>query len=190
MPRRPRNFVEGLYHVACQASDTRFLFLSDPERELFLDGLAATFERFELDLVTYTLMGSHYHVVLFTPDSRVSPALQRLHTWYSTKHNKGRGRTAHLFCSHFFARQITGDDDLLGACRYVARNPVEAGLVTQPLAWRWSSARAHAGLEPPRIPLYEEPLRAALGGGRTWRALYVDCIEAEEEQAANASQPG
>ncbi len=71
MPRRPRNFVEGLYHVACQASDTRFLFLSDPERELFLEGLAVTFERFELGLVTYTLMGSHYHLVLFTPDARL-----------------------------------------------------------------------------------------------------------------------
>jgi putative transposase len=190
MPRRPRDFAEGFYHVACQASDTRFLFLSDAERELFLDALTETFERFDLSVVTYTLMGTHYHLVLLIPDSRLSTALQRLHTWYSRRHNTCRGREAHLFRSHFFARQLTSDDDLLGACRYVARNPVEAGLVKHPLDWRWSSARAHAGLERPRIPLYEEPLRAAFGGGPNWRASYVDCIEAAEERPAKAAQPG
>lgn len=183
MGRRPRNFVAGLFHVAAHASDTRFLFLSDSERELFLDSLAATFERFELGVVTYTLMGSHYHVVLLTPDARVSKALQRLHTSYSRRHNKGRCRGAHLFRSHFFARELTSDEELIGACRYVARNPVEAAIVGDPLDWRWSSARAHAGFEPPRIPLHEKPLRAALGGGE-WRAAYRECL------ALKASQPG
>jgi putative transposase len=188
--RLPRNFTEGLYHVSCQASDTRFLFLSDAERDLFLDGLAAMLDRFELGLVTYSLMSNHYHAILFTPDARLSTALQRLHTWYSYRHNKARGRTAHLFRAHFFARELGSDDDLLWACRYVARNPVEAGLVAHPLEWPWSSARAHAGLERPRIPLDEEPLRAALGGQPDWRARYRDYIEPVEEPAANASQPG
>ena len=190
MARPPRNFAEGLYHVAGQASDTRFLFLSDAERELFLGGLAATLDRFELGLVTYSLMSNHYHVVLFTPDTRLSRALQRLHTWYSRRHNKARGRSAHLFRAHFFARELTSNDDLLWACRYVARNPVEAGLVAHPLDWPWSSARAHVGLEKSRIPLDEEPLRAALGGRPGWRARYRDYIEPVEEPAANASQPG
>ena len=135
-------------------------------------------------------MGSHYHLVLWIPDARVSTALQRLHTWYSRRHNRARGRKAHLFRHHFFARPVTGEDDLLGVCRYIARNPVEAGLVVHPLDWRWSSARAHAGLERPRIPLYEDPLRATLGGGPGWRTLYGECIETAEDRAANAFKPG
>jgi REP element-mobilizing transposase RayT len=184
MARRPRNFVEGIYHVACQASDTRFLFLSDEDRELFLNGLAAVRDRWELGLVTYTLMGSHYHLVVTIPDARLSSALQRLHSWYSLRHNKRLEREAHLFRAHFFARQITSDEDLLGTCRYVACNPVEAGLTPHPLAWRWGGARANAGLQRPRIPLDDEPLGAALGGGAGWRVGYAELL------AANAVQPG
>jgi putative transposase len=190
MARRPRNFVEGIYHVACQASDTRFLFLDDLDRQIFLEGLASICDRYELGLVTYTLMGNHYHLVVSIPDGRFSRATQRLHTWYSRRHNKRWTREAHLFRAHFFARQVLSDEDLLATCRYVARNPVEAGLAPHPLAWRWGGARANAGLERPRIPLDDEPLRAALGGRPGWRARYAEFLETPEERAANASQPG
>ena len=33
------------------------------------------------------------------------------------------------------------------ACRYVARNPVRAGLCGEPSDWPWSSYRASAGIE-------------------------------------------
>jgi REP element-mobilizing transposase RayT len=80
VPRRPRSFFDGLYHLAPRASDTRFLFLDDKERNTFLEQLARTFRRFEIGLVAYTLMGTHYHVVVSIPDARVSAALQQLHT--------------------------------------------------------------------------------------------------------------
>jgi REP element-mobilizing transposase RayT len=147
-------------------------------------------DRYELGLVTYTLMGNHYHLVVSIPDDRLSRALQRLHNWYSWRHNKRWAREAHLFRAHFFARPVLSDEDLLGACRYVARNPVEAGLAPHPLAWRWGGVRGNAGLERPMIPLDDEPLRAAVGGGPGWRARYAELFEAAEERAANASHPG
>src|SRR5206468_838261 len=106
MVRRPRNFVEGIYHVASQASDTRFLFLDDLDRGIFLEGLASICDRYELGLVTYTLMGNHYHLIVSIPDDRLSRALQRLHNWYSWRHNKRWAREAHLFRAHFFARPV------------------------------------------------------------------------------------
>jgi REP element-mobilizing transposase RayT len=190
MARRPREFVEGIYHVACQASDTRFLFVDDTDREIFLDALATTCDRYELGLVTYTLMGNHYHSVVAITGPRFSYAMQRLHTWYSRRHNKRHQREAHLFRAHFFARLLTSDEDLLWACRYVARNPVEAGLAAHPLAWPWSGARANAGVERPRIPLDDEPLRAALGGSLRWRVRYADFLETADERAAKTCQPG
>ena len=172
MPRPPRAFVEGLYHLASHASDTRHLFLGDDDRSVFLYRLGAILERFELRLVAYTLMGSHYHLVLFTPDARVSRALQQLHTWYSRRHNRKRRRSAHLFRAHFMAREITTDDDLLTVCRYLAFNPVEAGLAEHPFAWPWSSAGASAGLAHPTLPLDADPLRAAFGGAERWQGRY------------------
>jgi len=55
---------------------------------------------------------------------------------------------------------------------------VEAGIVENALDWPWSSARAHAGLERPRIPLAESDLRAAFGSGSDWRREYLRTLAA------------
>lgn len=180
MPRPPRNFYAGIYHLAAHGSDTRHLFVGDDDRQDFLERLAATWERFELALLSYVLLGSHYHALVRIPDGRLSQALQRLHTEYSRRRNRRHARSAHLFRAHPLTVEIGSDSQLVAACRYLAFNPVDAGLVDDPLAWPWSSARAHAGLERPRIPLAESDLRAAFGGGDAWRERYrthIACLK-------------
>jgi REP element-mobilizing transposase RayT len=179
--RRARLLVAGIQHLTTHGSDTRFLFLGDEDREDFLQRLALTCERFELALLSYVLLGNHYHALLRIPDARLSSALQRLHTEYSRHHNRRHRRTAHLFRAHPYTGEIESDDQLIAACRYLARNPVQAGLVDDPLDWPWSSARAHAGLERPRIPLAEEDLRAAFGGDDHWRRRYREQVQQREE---------
>jgi REP element-mobilizing transposase RayT len=161
MGRRPREFGEGIYHVGSHGSDLRHLFLDDNDRVTFLERLALIVARFELALAAYTLMGNHYHLLVATPDARLSQAIQQLHGWYARRHNKSHSRGAHLFRAHFFAREIRSDDDLLSTCRYVAHNPVAAGLCETPFDWPWSSVAATAGLAPPAIPLETGPIRAA-----------------------------
>jgi putative transposase len=176
--RRTRLLVAGIYHLTAHGSDNRHLFLGAEDREDFLARLHETCERFELALLSYVLMGSHYHMLLRIPDARLSRALQRLHTEYSRHFNRRHWRTAHLFRAHPETREIGGDAQLLAAYRYLARNPVEAGLAEDPLDWPWSSAAAHAGLKRPRIPLVDHDLRAAFGGRDDWRRDYLAHIAA------------
>jgi putative transposase len=179
--RPPRAFFPGIYHLGSHGSDDRHLFLSDGERTLFLERLGLVLERFELRLVSYTLMGNHYHLLATIPDARVSKALQQLHGWYSRLHNRLHGRSAHLFRAHFFAREIESDADLLGTCRYVALNPVEAGLAPDPFAWPWSSAATTAGLAKAALPLDLKPLRTAFGETPNWRRCYRAFIAGFDE---------
>lgn len=53
--------------------------------------------------------------------------------------------TGHLFEGPFTAILIDDDDYLRNALAYVARNPVEAGLVTDAREWIWSHHRAVMG---------------------------------------------
>jgi len=187
VPRHPRRFTCGVFHIAAHASDTRYLFLNDHDREDFLDRIAIVCERFGLGVLSYVLMGNHYHLIVRIPDARVSRALQWLHTEYARDHNRRYGRSAHLFRAHAMAREIESDHDLVGTCCYLALNPVEANLVRDPLDWRWGSARAHAGLEPARIPLEESLVRAAFGGGPNWRQNFRAQIQEEARKRADAS---
>jgi putative transposase len=185
VPRPPRNFGDGIYHVGSHGSDTRDLFVGADERATFLDRLVVVSERFDLRLSAYVLLGNHYHFVLATPDARLSSALQQLHGWYSRWHNRRNGRSAHLFRAHFFAREIVSDADLLAVCLYLALNPVAAGLCDHPFSWPWSSAAATAGIVEPVIPLDHGPLRAALGGA-DWQGRYRRIIEATIEPAMDS----
>src|SRR5262245_11747508 len=129
MPRRARSSHPGLYHLAPRASDTRRLFEHDAERRRFLAELSGTLERYEIAIVAYTLMGTHYHRIVDGPGTGIAVALQRLHTWYARMANRARERAAHLFRAHYFAREITGERDLLTVCHYLAHNPVDAAIV-------------------------------------------------------------
>lgn len=181
MARPPRILLPGIYHVTAHGSDNRHLFLADSNREDFLARLAAICERFELALLSYVLMGNHYHTLLRIPDARLSIALQRLHTEYSRHLNRLYGRSAHLFRAHPGIREIESDEHLVAAARYVAHNPVRAGLVRDPLDWPWSSAAAHAGLERACIPIAEMDLATAFGGRACWRGEYLAQIRVADE---------
>jgi putative transposase len=176
MGRPPRSFESGVYHIAAHGSDERHLF-NDDDRTEFLDRLGHSFWKLGIELIVYVLMTNHYHALAYTPDDRISRALQGLHGGYSLHHNQRHGRRAHLFRAHCLARQIVDDDDLLRTSRYLALNPVEAGLVLDPVDWPWSSARVHAGLAPAPIPLDDHRLRAALGDSTDWRDRYRSLIE-------------
>ncbi len=190
MGRRPRAFFNGIYHLGSHGSDDRHLFLSEGERVIFLVRLELVLERFELGLVSYLLMGNHYHLLLSIRDAHVSKALQQLHSWYSRRHNRLYRRSAHLFRAHPFAREIESEVDLLATCRYLAWNPVEAGLAADPFAWPWSSAAATAGLEPARMRLELEALSGAFGDGENWQARYRNFIAGAEEEPTPGLEPG
>jgi putative transposase len=179
-----RIFVpDGIYHVASRGSDRRPIFRHDADRELFLDQLEKTLERYRLPCLAYCLMGNHYHLVVLTPDQRLSKAMQELNGGYSRRFNSTHGRSAHLFRNRFMAQLIDSDSYLLTACRYVAHNPVRAGLCGMPSGWKWSSYRISAGIEPAPRFLDERLLREAIGGGEGWRRRYREFVEVDGEVA-------
>jgi REP element-mobilizing transposase RayT len=163
-----------MYHIASRGSDHQPLFLYDSDRLRFLDRLGAVVKQHELACIAYCLMGNHYHLLVQTPDGRISSALQQLNGGYSRQFNRLHGRSAHLFRNRFLAQQIEGEAYLLTACRYLAHNPVRAGLCRDPKDWPWSSHRATAGLEPAPSFLDEALIRDACGGRADWRRHYQD----------------
>ena len=142
-----------------------------------MDRLAPLVERFELGCVAYCLMGNHYHLIVQTPDGRLSVALQQLNGGYSKHFNSVYGRSAHLFRNRFLAQLIDSEPYLLAACSYVAHNPVRAGLCREPAEWPWASYRASVGIDPVPAFLNESILRDLFGGDPSWRVRYRAFVE-------------
>jgi putative transposase len=90
-------------------------------------------------------MPNHFHLVLETPDGRLSQAMKALNGRYALRFNRRYGCDAHLFKNRFGAVAQTTEPQLFWTLRYAVRNPVEVGLCADPGEWPWSSFRASAG---------------------------------------------
>jgi putative transposase len=151
VPRHRRQFIAGeTYHVFSRGSNRQRIFRNDGDRIDFLECFQPVVFRFGLQCLAYCLMPNHFHLVLETPDGRLSDAMKALNGRYSLRYNKRHGTDAHLFKNRFGAVHQETDAQLLWALRYVVCNPVDAGLCAHPADWRWSSFRASVGeVDPP-----------------------------------------
>jgi putative transposase len=147
---RPYRIEEpgGIFHIATRSVDERHAFGTIEDRWSFLGVLNDVVGECGWLCKSYCLMGSHYHLIVETPRPNLSLGMQRLNGTYAQRFNGRHARRGHLFGSRFLSVLTHSEQHLLGALRYVARNPVEAGLCARPADWRWSSYRPTIGLEP------------------------------------------
>ncbi len=88
MARQLRIEYEGAYyHVLSRGNNQQAIFLSDHDRNTFLQTLARQSERFEVDIIAYVLMDNHYHLLLRTNRPNLSKSMQWLGTTYTTIFN-------------------------------------------------------------------------------------------------------
>jgi REP element-mobilizing transposase RayT len=149
MARKPRVDVAGAtHHVAGLAMENDVAFREAADRIEFLARLERVVECYQWNCRAYCLMGTHFHLIVHTPAPNLSRGLQNLCGPYALWFNWKYSRRGHLFARRFVSAHIETDSHLLEAHRYVALNPVRAGLCEAPGSWPWGSYRAIAGLEP------------------------------------------
>ncbi len=90
-------------------------------------------------------MPNHVHLILVPGDpDGLRRALAPVHRYYAGHIHARLGRSGHFWQGRFGC--VAMDEEHLGAAlRYVALNPVRAGLVQRAADWPWSSAPVHLG---------------------------------------------
>ena len=166
MARRPRLQIKGaIYHVMSRGNRKSRIYDDAVDHQRFLDIVATAAERYDVRVLADVEMSNHYHLVLDTPRGTLSPAMRYINGVYTQHVNRRHARTGHVFEGRFVSRLVDDDVYLRTVIRYVAMNPVVAGLVTSPEDWPWSSYRATAGLAEPRPFLDLNWLEWVFGGG-------------------------
>ena len=149
MARRPRiQYPGAVYHVDTRGNRKAFIFKDDFDRSLLMELVAEIHDRYAVRFYAVCLMGTHYHLVIETPRANLSEAMRQLNGRFTEKTNARHQLTGHLFEGRFGSALIERDRYLRRAVRYVLRNPVKAGQVSDPADWPWSTYRATAGQAP------------------------------------------
>jgi REP element-mobilizing transposase RayT len=172
---------ETTFHITANGNgDRESIFVDDRDRHRFLQTLAETTSRFAWDVRAYCLMDTHYHLLVHTPEPTLARGMARLNGVYAQNFNYRHGRRGHLFRDRYWSVPLLTDEHLLLALRYIARNPVAAGLCDDASEWPWSSHRAAAGIEPPPVWLQVDPTHRLFGGdGFEAAASYSSFVAAE-----------
>jgi REP-associated tyrosine transposase len=147
MPRATRIRIPGLIrHITARGNARMRIFLDDQDYRQFVFLLGEIVERFALECWNYCAMPNHYHLTVRPTDWNLSEAIRQLNAGYALWWNKRHDRVGHVFQGRFKDQIVQEDDYLLNVCRYVARNPVRAGIVQRPEEWPWSSYAAIVGV--------------------------------------------
>jgi putative transposase len=181
MARPLRVHVPGaLYHVMSRGNARQQIFVADEDYAHFLDRLSMTAARCAVRCHAYCLMWNHFHLVLEPDHIPLSRMMQQLNSIYSQWFNRRRERIGHVLQGRFKAFLIDREGYFPRVLRYIALNPVRAGLVEDACDWRWSSYRATAGLEAaPSFLTLDGVWKAFAGDGPAARRLYAAFVAAD-----------
>jgi putative transposase len=122
----------------------------------------------------YCLMPNHVHL-LVTPRSAegLAMTMKAVAQFYTQHINKASGRTGSLWEGRYRSCLVMTEGYVLACYRYVELNPVAAGMVEHPGAYRWSSYRANAEAA---AGSFVEP-HLAFPGANTYRGLFADALD-------------
>jgi REP element-mobilizing transposase RayT len=173
MPRRPRiELPGGIHHVWQRGNNRRTIFVDDADRQAFLQLLVATARKYGWHCLGYCLLDNHFHLIVETPAANLGRGMRDLCSRYvqrfNERHATGGG---HLFQARFGSKLVRTDEQFAQLLRYVAHNPVRAGLCSDPARWPWSShATVLAGR--PDVLVSLARITSLLGDTRAYAALF------------------
>lgn len=161
MPRGPRFIFENaFYHVFNRGVNKQSIFFSEKDYLVFLKKLRELKKKYDHSIYCVCLMPNHFHISIQTRKSPISKIMSSLTTSYSMYFNRTYGRVGPVFQNRFKSILIENDAYFLKLSQYIYLNPVKAGLVKDPILYKFSSMREAVGKEPVNL-LDEDIVRLA-----------------------------
>lgn len=138
-------FTGAWYHVMHRGANCQAIYLDDQDKRHFINIFTEIVIIYGVEIHAYCLMDNHYHFVIHTPRGNLSEAMRFLNSKYTQIFNLRHSRDGALFRGRYKAILISAQDYLISVSRYIHLNPVEAGIVKNPLQYKWSSYKYYLG---------------------------------------------
>jgi REP element-mobilizing transposase RayT len=153
------------------------IFHNEKDWKKFILFMERVIEKYNWICHAYCLMGTHYHILLETPDANMIPGMKQLNQFYSQFYNWKYQRVGPVLQGRYKSWLVEKEEKFLDNCRYIVNNPVEAKMVQHPSDWPWSSFRGARGLE--KVPGYLETdflLRHFSSSRKKAQKMYEDFV--------------
>jgi len=144
MGKNPRDIVQGgIYHLIQRGNNRSYIFSDTRDKHQFMTHLTELIESLGFFLLFYVLMDNHYHLIIQTginpSSSSISRIMHKLNLTYARYYNKRYSQVGTIFGGRYTGKLVCDDQHLFRLIRYLAYNPVQAGMVKYPAEYRWSA---------------------------------------------------
>jgi putative transposase len=143
------------HFITCSCYHHQPWLNSASRRDLFLSILEETRQRYRFVVLGYVVMPEHFHLLISEPQvgdpSKVMQVVkqrfaQRVLRRSRRKRNADQSSLwepgpVHVWQARFYDFNVWKKHKRVEKLRYMHRNPVKRGLVTEPQQWPWSSFR-------------------------------------------------
>ncbi len=191
MTRPGRIHVEGgYYHVYNRLGRGERVFGVEKEAEEFVRILREVTERDGLSVFAWALMSNHYHLAVRTGAVSLDRPMRSLQQRVTRGVNLRRGVWGALWQGRYKAKLVESSKYLDQLLVYIHLNPVSAGIVDDPVEYRWSGHRDLLGKTQKPIVDVDEVLRVFGRTRRAARAAYVRRLKGAVEEEWIGEMPG
>jgi putative transposase len=188
MPRQPRGIEPAaVFHITSRGVDRRSIFADDHDRRRFLALLLKTGREDRLLCLDYCLMGNHFHLAVQALVEPLEVVMRDVLGLYARGFNERHDREGHLFERRFRSKRVATERYLFALARYLAYNPVVAGLSAAPRDWPWSGCRELCGDVPPTVTAVDQALRYFGESREVGRRAYRNLIASASERSVALS---
>lgn len=141
MVKRNIEFIKGeYYHIYNRGCNKTDIFYKPTNYPYLMNLMEERPDSFQVSTIAFCLMPSHYHFLLRqNSDISISNFIESVFNSYTKAFNKMFKRTGTLFEGPFKAIHVDNPNYLIQLCRYIHRNPLDAGLVDKLLNWKYSN---------------------------------------------------
>jgi len=154
--------ARDLHFITCSCYRRRPLLATAYRRDLLLELLEEVRRRHRFVVLGYVIMPEHFHLLISEPHittpSIVMQVLKQRFAHQVLRRSRLAQRNGQkslwpevageIWQRRFYDFNVWTERKQVEKLRYMHRNPVKRGLVSQPEHWAWSSFRAYAFGEP------------------------------------------
>ena len=130
-------------HITQRAAGKDPLFIEDSDYLFMLASLKDVSKKRSLEVYAFCLMPNHIHLLVSPREDELNEPMRDLFSSYAMMFNRKYERKGHLFAGPYRQSMCLDDAYLLAASLYIHMNPARAGLVTNPMEYRWSSVKLY-----------------------------------------------
>jgi putative transposase len=140
MARRLRvQYPGAIYHLMARGNGRQDIVCDDADRDRLVEYLGRAAVKCSWRVYAFVVMSNHLHVVLKTPEPNLARGMQGFLSAYANAWSRRHRFNGHVFQGRYRTELVEDETYLWTVTRYAHLNPVRAGLVEHPSAWKWSS---------------------------------------------------